>query len=96
MQKNFDQDKALASLKVFCKSRLDAEQEMKIVRKSVLEQFQRGTQKRYPPQDREKWDLVIIYHTLARLEVWEKTAFWHHLGTMLETHSWKQGFRTAP
>ena len=38
--------------------------------------FQKGTSKMDTLQDQEKWDFVVIYHTLARSEVSKKTKFW--------------------
>ena len=52
------------------------QQLLNIDRRRVLERSQKGTSKRHPLQDQEKWDLAIIYYTLARSDVSEKVAFW--------------------
>ena len=48
----------------------------KIDRKRAQEGSQKGTWKRYPLQDQEKWDFAVICYTLARSEVSKKSLFW--------------------
>jgi len=64
----------------------------KIDRKGVQEGSRKGTSKRDPLQDQEKWDFATIYYTLARSEVSKKTVFWGPFwGPFGRQNRWNRG-----